>query len=94
MKHTIEGFIIYEHYSWEEKPTYTFSDSSSAPCTAQCNRALVMEHSFEVDVPDDFDPRPGFVEQLKQEKEKLRAEFSKRVMELDERINSLLALEA
>ena len=54
---------------------------------------LVTYNNYD-DIPDDFDPRPGFVEQLKQEKEKLRAEFSKRVMEIDEKINSLLAITA
>lgn len=94
MKHTIEGYIIFQQYNWEEKPEYAFSMSGHVTCTEHCNRAVVMEHSFEVEVPDDFDPRPGFVDQLQQEKERLRAEFSKKVMEIDEKINSLLALEA
>jgi len=55
---------------------------------------VLMEHSFYVEVPDNFDPRPGQVAALKAKKEKVQAEFSKRVMELDEQINSLLALEA
>ena len=95
MKHTINGFVIYEKYAWDDKPEYTFSTSEfSAHCTDQCHRAIVMEHSFEIDVPDSFDPRPGFVDQLNKQKEQLRAEFSKRVMEIDAKINELLAIEA
>lgn len=90
MKVTIKGHITHTKYAWDDKATYSFYtfDASDE------NTVNVMEHEFEVEVPDNFDPRPGKIAALKEKKEKVQAEFSKRVMELDEQINSLLALEA
>jgi len=90
MKVTIKGHITHTKYPWDDKPTYSFYPFDAA----DENTVNVMEHEFEVEVPDNFDPRPGKIAALKEKKEKVQAEFSKRVMELDERINSLLALEA
>jgi hypothetical protein len=54
---------------------------------------VVREHSFEVDVDGDFDPRPAMVANLEEQKRLARAEFAKKVRDIDERINSLLAIE-
>lgn len=94
MKHTIEGYIKFEQYSWDDKPTYFFSMYENSESSDCCIRATVMKHSFEVDIPENFDPTPGAIAQLKAEKENLRANFAARVAEIDARINSLLAIEA
>jgi hypothetical protein len=53
-----------------------------------------MEHEFEVEVPDNFDPRPGQVAALEAKKEEMRADFAKRVKDIDDKINSLMAIAA
>lgn len=53
----------------------------------------VNKQEFEVEVPDDFDPRIKQVELLRKEKERVRGEFAKRVTQIDEQINRLTALE-
>jgi len=92
MKVEINGYVTCTQYSWDDKCTYSFHGFD--PTGFDSNTVIVMKHSFEVEVPDNFDPRPGKVAALKAEKEKVQADFSKRVMELDEKINSLLAIEA
>jgi len=89
----IDGYITYTKYAWDDKPTYSFYTFDPTEHMGT-ETVVLMEHSFYVEVPDNFDPRPGQVAALKAKKEKVQAEFSKRVMELDEQINSLLALEA
>ena len=90
MKVSIKGYVTYSE-TWDNRPSYSFYTFDP---TDYSNLIIVMEHTFEVEVPDNFDPRPGQIAALKAQKEKVQAEFSKRVMELDEQINSLLAIEA
>lgn len=92
MKVTIKGYITCQQYSWEEKPTFSFY--SFDPSQYDSTTVKVMEHEFEVEVPDNFDPRPGQVAALKAQKELIQAEFAAKVKEIDDRINSLLAIAA
>jgi hypothetical protein len=92
MKVTIKGYITCTQYGWDEKQTfsfYGFDPTGYDSCTVK-----VMEHEFEVEVPDNFDPRPGQVAALKAQKEEIQAQFAAKVKEIDDRINSLLAISA
>lgn len=53
---------------------------------------LITAHTIEVDVPD-FDPRQHQVDALRQKRNEVHAQFAAAVMEIDQRINSLLAIE-
>jgi len=55
---------------------------------------LVGEQTITLEVPEEFDPRPGMVKALEAKKEKARAEFAALVTQIDRQINELLALEA
>jgi hypothetical protein len=54
---------------------------------------LAREHSIEVELPDDFDPRAVQVEALKAEQNRIRGEMSARITQLQEQINKLTAIE-
>lgn len=95
--HTIKGYI-----TWREAPSWAVDRGPEIdfltydPRTIEVSsrpRVVVAEHTIEVEVPDDFDPRPEQIARLKAQKAELRAKFSAAVQELDDRINSLLALE-
>jgi len=92
MQVEIKGFIEfgqYEHEArWGEKPYFRFSEYEGE------GFVKVQEHSFTVEVPDNFDPRPQMVERLEVEKKKLEAEFHARVTQINAQIQSLLAIEA
>jgi hypothetical protein len=92
MKVTIKGYVTCTQYAWDTKPTFSFY--SFDPTTYDQSTIKVMEHEFEVEVPDNFDPRPGQVAALEAKKEEMRAEFSKRVKDIDDKINSLMAITA
>lgn len=91
MQVTINGFITWRQYEWENKPTYSFSMYN--PQELHINdEFVVMEHSITVDVPEQFDPRPAQVAALREQKQKLREKYLEAVAEIEERISKLLAL--
>lgn len=93
--HTIKGHVYWQQNEYMKSPRIVFDqyDMRKWPEQSRDGRVWISEHSFEVEVPDDFDPRPQMVESLRAEKDRIRAEFAAKVAELDGRINSLLALE-
>ncbi len=92
MKHTIKGYITYEKSVYDEKPSinfYTFKpDSKTWP-----NTVIVGEHSIEVEVPDDFDPRPELIKGLQERQKKARADFEQLCTDIQRQISELQALE-
>lgn len=101
MKVTIHVFIVAEQASrWNlEKQQYEKEIVYKAwPCdiskNAESDSVLATEIDIEVEVPDGFDIRSGLVENLEREKQRIGAEYQKRVTELNAQIQSLLAIEA
>jgi len=88
MKVTITGYIVATQYSWESKPSFTFQWYEPK----QKDTVVVCPHSFEVDVPDNFDMRPGLVANLERERQKLREEFGLRIVEIEKQISELTAI--
>ena len=93
MKVQINAFVCYQRPDPWIKGDNGFTVQSFDPTPYTDEKVVVKQQVFDVDVPDDFDPRPQMVKALEAEKEKARADFAKRVMEIDKRINELLALE-
>lgn len=91
MAHKIKDYDIEKH-AWVERLAFSFSHYDSSKYNE--SEVVVCEHSFEVDVPDDFDPRAGLVANLEAAKQKITAEFQAKVTEINGRIQSLLAIEA
>lgn len=90
MKVQIKGFI-FARPDYHGELVYSFADYDRS----QFDNGLVKvrEHTFEADVPDEFDPRPGMIDNLKREKQRVLAECAAQVTELDGRIQSLQAIE-
>ena len=91
-KHTINGCIAYrtkDYWSADER----FVFYGFVPSEDDMDCIVVKEHSITFDVPNDFDPRPQQVKALEAEREKVRAEMSARITEINGRIQSLLAIE-
>lgn len=90
MQVAIKGAIWAVKYSWSENLFYEFSESGHN----DPRYVKVADHEFTVEVPDDFDMRPGMVANLEREKEQVKAEFTARVTQINAQIQSLLAIEA
>ena len=90
----ISGTVYYDtkHIEGNENyPLYTFRVGRRGPPPPDCVPVIPFE--FCVEVPADFDPRPQQIKALEAKREELHATFAAAVLEIDRRINSLLALE-
>ena len=95
MKKVIKGFIHYRNnYSSDRDGPYTFLSYDLTGSEYANGRVMVQPHEFEIEVPDNFDPRPQQVQALEQEKQKARAEFAARITEIERQISELTCLEA
>lgn len=90
MKVTIKGAIYAVKYDWSDRIFHMFKDYE--PTSNEYVK--VCDHEFMVEIPDDFDMRPGLVANLEEEKRKLQADFQARVTAINAQIQSLLAIEA
>lgn len=57
------------------------------------DRTYVGEQEIEIDIPDDYDPRAQQVAALEALKQKVMADYQISVMEINDRISKLQALE-
>lgn len=89
---TLKGFIFASQKEWQAEPEYSFATYERDLYLKELVR--VCPHEFTVDIPEDFDVRPGLVANLERQKQKLMADFQARVTEINGQIRSLLAIEA
>lgn len=102
MKVTIPGFIYAKgtrHFSMElnrfvEGPEYSFHTTDNLADGEYFRDYIVAcPHEIVAEVPETFDPRAQLVKNLEAEKRRLKAEFGKRVTEIDRQIQTYLAIE-
>ena len=91
MKIKTIAHIHFQKYSWEEKGEYRVA---SFKLDDNENRTYVGEQEIEIEVPENYDPRAQQIAALEALKQKVVADYHKSVMEINERIGKLLALEA
>ena len=91
MKIKTMAHIHLQKYSWEEKGEYRLA---SFKLDDNENRTYVGEQEIEIEVPDNYDPRAQQIAALEALKQKVMADYHKSVMEINERIGKLLAVEA
>ena len=95
-KHTIKGWLYFKaepRFSLTGEPEVTFLPFAPKNVTSETWGVPVREHSIEVEIPDDFDPRPQQVAALDEEINRVRAEFTARINQLQEQKQRLLAIE-
>lgn len=101
MKVSIPGFIYAKgtrHFDMKlaryvEGPEYSFHGSDNLNGEYFRDYALVGPHEIIADIPEKFDPRQQLVKNLEAEKRRLKAEFGKRVTEIDRQIQTYTAIE-
>jgi hypothetical protein len=90
MKIKLTVHIHHSQWAWEE--TGTFQAYSCKMDDAE-HRAYVGAQEIEIEVPDNYDPRPDKIAALERHKQKVMADYQKTVMEINDRISKLQALE-
>lgn len=91
-KHTVTGALYLHASSAQEAPEdrsyyFTASDFSTS-----ANFIKVIDVSFDVQIPDDFDPVPKVIASLTEQKRQLRLKLAAELADLDDRISKLSAL--
>ena len=89
---TINAQLHYEKSQWDDEAKYTLYPCDMSGTSP--DYVLIRKQTFEVEIPDDFDPRPLQVEALRKEKEKVMAEAQAKATNIEEQIQRLLCLEA
>ena len=91
-KHTIKGYITFNggRVFSGESPIGFSQYKPSAKYSPEIT--VIRDHEFEVETPDNYDPRAHLVENLEEQKNALRAEFALKVKEIDRRIQSVMAI--
>lgn len=88
----IEACVVWHYSEYTGKPAielYPFDMSS-----AGAEYVFIGKQTLNVDVPDDFDPRPSQVENLRKKQQEILAEAQMKVTNIDEQIQRLLCIEA
>lgn len=88
MKYTITGYITAAPVRLStggQKLAVSFS-TFKPNAEYDPERVIVREHSFEVEIPDDFDPRCGKLANLESHRRHLVEKFAKNVQEVDAQI--------
>lgn len=90
MKHTHKAYLFWEQFLFESAGKYIVlyfrADDSDY-------RVLVKEIEIEFEAPETHDPRMQQVAALKKQKTELQANVQVKLNAIDEKIQSLLALE-
>ena len=91
MKQKIKAFVFYHKYEWRTDAEYRIDCNDMTQVGP--DYVMIGEQEFEVEIPDNFDPRPFQVKGLRAEKERIIAEAHAKVVNLEEQIQKLLAIE-
>lgn len=90
MKIKTKVHIHFQKNSWENEGKfivfYCHLDDTE-------HRTYVGEQEIDIDIPDDYDPRAQQIAALKEQAQKVMADYHKSVMEINDRISKLQALE-
>ena len=90
MKIKLTAHIHHVKYEWDEKGTYQLW---YAKLDDDDSRTYIGEQEVEVEVPDNYDPRPKQIAALQRQRGKAMADYQKTVDDINERISKLQALE-
>jgi hypothetical protein len=90
MKIKLTAHIHHVKYEWDKEGTYQLWFAKVAD---DDSRTYIGEQEVEVEVPDNYDPRPKQIAALEKQRQKVMADYQKTVTEINDRISKLQALE-
>ena len=82
--------VHFVKYEWETEGHF---ETMSYPIKDDVHYSYVGPQEIEVDVPENFDPRPAQIAVLEAKKQQVMADFQKSVTDINRRISELNALE-
>lgn len=88
-KQTVKGFAYHVDYGWGDPAEYLIYSSATI---GDDNYTLIGPVEVQIEVPNDFDPRPAKIAALEAKKQELRAKFSAAATEIERKISELQAI--
>jgi hypothetical protein len=90
-KHTVNGalYLYTSERAYTDKPIYHFNTERNLTSESFTK---IVDHSFDIEIPEDFDPIPGQLAALNEKKRLLRLKLAQELADLDDRISKLSAL--
>lgn len=88
MKVRIAGFILYRKYSWEDKPTYTWSEFDTSKYSEYTH--MVCPSAIEIDVPDDFDVNDKLIPDARAKLDILKRAYEPAIKKAEEELQALI----
>jgi len=82
--------LYYLKYDWQEEGQFHLFAYNNA---SDANYSYVGPREIEVEVPENFDPRPAQIKALQEQRVKLQADVNEKIVKIDRRIAELLAIE-
>jgi hypothetical protein len=89
MKIKVTAHVHYVDYPWDDDKFKLFSCKMDGDET----HIYIASQEVEIDVPDNFDPRPAQIAALMEQQTKAAADYQKTVTDIQRRISELQALE-
>ena len=90
---TIEGTVFFDTDSIEHRWTSPYKFFAGMQREAFSTYIPIVSHTFTVEIPADFDPRPTQIEALEAKRKELQAQFAAAVTEINRQISQLQAIE-
>ena len=90
--HTIRGFVTHTTYPWNEKPIISFAAQAEGEYQNSEYTVSLREHSFEVTVPDAFDPNPQKIAGMRAKIDKIKVAAFDEITNLQQEIEKLLSI--
>jgi hypothetical protein len=90
MKVKLTAHVYYNKYRWEDKGEYLLF---YAKVDSTDTMIYVNSQELEIEVPENFDPRPSQIAALEAQKQKARADYQATVNDINDRISKLQAIE-
>ena len=91
MKRKITQFLHWRKYTWQDTEIYEYCSSDMTDQGPEW--VMIRKDELEIEIPDDFDPRPGQVAALRHERINILAVSQAKLDNIDEQIQRLLCLE-
>jgi hypothetical protein len=88
----VKAFVTLYCPAWQDKPEIELHVSDMS--TVSVDYVIIREQLFDIEVPDNFDPRPLQIEALRKAKSKVYAEAEAKATNIEEQIQRLLCIEA
>jgi hypothetical protein len=82
--------VHYQKYPWEDEGTYQVFSCQLGDTS---DRTYVGMQEIELDIPENYDPRPQQIAALKELQKKAASDYQIKVIEIQRRISELQALE-